>query len=664
MTLLIDNKPAVIKEGTSFEYRSDNRLFQDRDDYTLNIELPLHCPQNDAIFGNISRKDANINDIYFDAEIICHNFRKSGAVVITSITDDMVKVQFLEKRSFQNFYPDFDQQYIDELELGYMPNWRPQNIAELQDSSTINNGRTRPGHEDPDDIGEPPLYVTPADAWSDGDIIALPWVNNTTGNMQNRADWTGNGYRWHVKQDNDEDAEVVKGLSCQPRLHMLVQLVCDALDYAFVADLWKQSPWYHLYCFNTLPFAWGIGKWQQTLPHWTVNEFFEHLERLMLCEFDIDHKNKTITFAWSYQLTQQAGTVALEDIVDEFDATVTREDESRYRPARNRGFVTQDHEMWNFYSCYWAFRNKCFAIYRYKDFAELVDAVHNDTVYGSGGSVRNRGAFSAQAVLYAGDIDTYFMLYGVARVKNGLQTMGQETYETAYRLIMLNNFGDRIADTENWQDIEDEIGAVPVWIDDTMYAGADNYMGEVVFLDVADTDNESAGGESYSYYRSPSSTQVPLSTLLQSSLVENIRRGYPENSQRTFDCLNVGFWFGDCTPFAPQLPHPFLDRYDTKVSWQLTNNHLKHNWTLMDSGHDATLRINNDKYGNGAVIAQALHIDGNRKYEFSFLSDTMPDVRAVFFIRGKKYLCAQIKADIDHNGMSQLKKGTFYRILE
>ena len=124
MILLIDNQPAVIKDGSSFEYHSDNRLFMDRDDYSLSIELPLGCPENDAIFGQVNRKDVDINNIYFAAEIICDNFQKRGAVVITAITDDVVKVQFLEKRSYQNFYPDFDNRYIDELDLGTMPYWK------------------------------------------------------------------------------------------------------------------------------------------------------------------------------------------------------------------------------------------------------------------------------------------------------------------------------------------------------------------------------------------------------------------------------------------------------------------------------------------------------------------------------------------------------------
>ena len=101
-----------------------------------------------------------------------------------------------------------------------------------------------------------------------------------------------------------------------------------------------------------------------------------------------------------------------------------------------------------------------------------------------------------------------------------------------------------------------------------------------------------------------------------------------------------------------------------KVTWQVTNQHVVHTWSRIDSGHEVSLRLNNDSYGQGQLLAAAIEIDSHRKYEFSFLSDTMPDVRAVFIIRGKKYLCAQIKTDINQNGMSQLKKGTFYRISE
>lgn len=660
MTLLIDHKPAAVRQDTSFEYHSDNRLFNDRDDYSLNIELPLDCPENDAIFGNIHRKDVNIETIFFDAELMAGNFHRSGAVVVTAVTDTMVKVQFLDKRSYQNFYPDFDEKFIDELELGPMPYWKPDNHADA--SGGMANNRPRPGFIDGDEADV--LYKSPEQAWGNGDVIALPWVNNTSGNIQNRADYINGEYKWHVAEDDDNDTELVKGLSVQPRLYYLVQLICDALGYVLIADAWRQSDYYHLYSFNCLPYAWGRGSWAATLPHWSINEFFEQLERLMLCEFDIDHKTRIITFSWSNENVARAGTVELTDIVDEFTATVTRDDDSQYKGIRNIGYADAGHAMWNFYSAYWFFREHLADAYHYDTFQRLVAALQGDTSGGNGGSARNsRGAFAAQTLYYAADIDTYFVLYGLVRVRTGgYDAIHGDLYETVYRLMPFNNFGDRISDAEH-DDDKEEIGIVPVWVDNTMVDESSPTLGDTVFFETGSTDNTASSGEQYSYIRRPNATEMPYSTLLQSSLIERIKAG-SKDSRDSINHLQVGFWYGNYQQFAPYLPHPFTDNFDTAVAWMLVDQHIEHSWTLLDSGHQASLRLNNDRYGQGKLLAEAIAIDPLHKYEFSFLSDNLPDVRSVFIIRGKKYLCAQIKTDINQNGMSQLKKGTFYRILE
>ena len=89
---------------------SENRIFTDADDYSMEIERPLaDCPQNLDIFGMITRKDVDTGDIFFDAALQDTNFFKRGAVVITGITHEAVKVHFLEKRSYQNFFPRFDE---------------------------------------------------------------------------------------------------------------------------------------------------------------------------------------------------------------------------------------------------------------------------------------------------------------------------------------------------------------------------------------------------------------------------------------------------------------------------------------------------------------------------------------------------------------------------
>lgn len=68
MILTINGQQAALKKGSSIEYVSENRIFTDADDYSMEIELPLaDCPQNLDIFGMITRKDVDTGDIFFDA---------------------------------------------------------------------------------------------------------------------------------------------------------------------------------------------------------------------------------------------------------------------------------------------------------------------------------------------------------------------------------------------------------------------------------------------------------------------------------------------------------------------------------------------------------------------------------------------------------------------
>ena len=90
ISLTIDGAQVALKKGSSIEYVSENRIFTDADDYSLEIELPvgyfsharqcpsklaLHslnrksaeCPQNIAVFGHLTRKDIDTDKIFFDA---------------------------------------------------------------------------------------------------------------------------------------------------------------------------------------------------------------------------------------------------------------------------------------------------------------------------------------------------------------------------------------------------------------------------------------------------------------------------------------------------------------------------------------------------------------------------------------------------------------------
>ena len=60
----------------------------------------------------------------------------------------------------------------------------------------------------------------------------------------------------------------------------------------------------------------------------------------------------------------------------------------------------------------------------------------------------------------------------------------------------------------------------------------------------------------------------------------------------------------------------------------------------------------------------ALPIEPTKKTTFKFLANKVPDVRAPFIIRGKRYVCEKLTATFTENGMSQLIKGVFYPVPE
>ena len=638
MRFLIDNKPAVIAKDTKIDYVSSNLLFADREDFSLAFDLPLRgCKENREIFADVYRKDIDIDTLYYDAEIYAGKFHVSGAITIVEVNDVNIKVQFLSGRSFKNFYVDWDNLFINELNLG---------------SYTYATNRT------------------PASMWGANDVVALPWVNNTSGNLQNRADNVNGVWQWHTTQDDDDDTEVVSGLSCQLRLYTLVQKICDALQYDFIGDAWaNDAEYYKLYMLNTLPAAWGDAGWATVLPHWSINEFFSELEKLLLGEFDINHKEKTVTFSFSMANEQNAGYVALDNVVDEFSVSVDKDDQSDYGGTANTGYATCSHELWNFYSCYWYFKKH--PNERVKTYSTLAALVNHLETSGPdfGRSVNNA---NDTRLLYCEDVHTYFVLVERIRKPTDART-SLVIYGSGYELRPVNRFGDWITDPDNYN-TKEEIRCVPAWLDlaiDIDDNDNDIMRGRVLFLDCGSTDNVSTSG--LAHHGTPASVadaQEWQKEINQANLftTQCLINGEAADKSGRFDKIYVGFWYGEPGVFGDKLPAPWVDQFEIESEWNyidLGNSRHKivGDYTVVNSGHDGTLRINNAYYRFAPTRDGMTKIDQYKKYEFSFLAEDMPNVRAHFLIRGKWYLCSELHAEVGAHGLSKVMKGTFWRII-
>ncbi len=592
MRIILDNKEAALKEGTSFDYVAENRSFTGADGYSLAITFPLKgCPQNMDIFGHIARADVDKSKVVYDCEIHDVNFSLYGTMTIVEVTDTEVKAQFLEGRSVQNYDNTFDDIYINALDLGSYP------------SST--------------------LPADPRTAWQGRDAgviaVALPWVNNTSGNIQNEVVYNNSAYSY---------ADDCKGLSYQPYLLDITYRICEAVGYECDLSAWENSEHlpYLLIC-NALPFAWDMPGFARALPQWTVTEFFEKLEQFLCGEFDIDHKAKRIVFSFTAELLAKCEGVSIEKVVDEYTTEISTEDESNYIEMANVSYKECSHKLWGYYSCRWFIEDWRSNALEYDTLTELINTYKK---YRRTQNYPRRNS-TANKLFYARDVDTFFVLrsIGTELVETDLQ--GYNVYNQKVVLQPVNVFGDRIEDEDSGNDIELEL--VPAWIDET-----EESKGNCLFLEPGsyseDTDTDTVD-ESDKDYRN---------RIIQPASASTIEAGEKDKKAEYYDCIYLAYWDGTSVNELGKLPCPVID----KVT-------MREDWTPVLS--DMSMRLED------RTATRTYTINPKQKFSFNFLADVIPDVRALFYIKGKRYICEKITATFTEKGMSRLLKGTFYQVV-
>lgn len=592
MVILVNGSPAVLKAGSSFEYIAENRLFSGADDYTLAITLPLKdCPQNIEIFGQISRMDVRAKKIRYDCELRCDGFSKAGVITITEISDSDLKAQFLAGRSAQNFDDTFDSVYINELNLGTPPYTDPSKI-------------------------------TPANAWNNDALkytaVALPWVNEESGNIQNLAEYEqSKGYYW---------SEKTKSLSWQPYLLYITKQICSAVGYSYDFSAWENSGNLRgiLIC-NCLPSAWNVPDYARALPHWTVDEYFEKLGLFLKGDFSIDHKLKKISFAFVDSQVSSKSVVHIENVVDEYSTKITdKKKSSEYLYNKNIAFKDSDHIRWPYMSCKWIVDNPPVEVKSYDTLSALL-AAHKGLNTSSGGN--HRGSDWGK-MFYAKDVDTYFIPYAVESKKEDVGN-GQTNTHVRYELIPLNSYGPKIVD-ESEEAESAEIEFVPAHIDFT-----ETKYGNVLFL------NPSSFSEDTTASSSGETTDIEES--IKTGLMNMIEAGNESETAEYYDSIYVG-WFTSLDSTGGHLPHPFVENISVRSDWEEYKK------------LDFNFRVNDGRYSS------LLDIDPTEMATFKFIADSIPDPLAVFNIHGRRYVCEKITATFTEDGMSRLMKGNFYPI--
>ena len=604
MTILIDDKEAILKKGSSFDYISENRLFTGSDSYTLTMTFPLaDCPQNRAIFGNIDRKDVAKDTTVYDCVLMHGSLYRSGVVTITEITDKEVKTQFLQGRSAQNFERTFDNTFINEFEWGQYPrglarNYTPASLWEIRDTN----------------------FIT---------YTALPWVNSYSGNIQNEArfDSDHGNYTWVYRNGNGQDK---MRLSFQPFLIYAVKQILMAMGYTYDFTDWEQSIHRYILICNALPGAWEVYSFARAMPHWSITELLSQIERLLNAEFDIDHKNKVVTFRYTSSIIHELYDEVIDTVIDEYKVDISTENNEKFLPARKRQFADSDHNAWKYYSSPWVLRALWDRVRTYatmNDFFATCQDLH--TIIMQNNSSHEQELINA--IHYVRSVDTYFAFRNTGVVTQGGAGQSSGTYSVysrSYAPVPINIFGDRSMTGDEDEKV-DELKMVPAWLDET-----DAEHGFMLFLQMNNYD-ETAEDNLVSDDASKLVNPLPLAMIAQ---------GEEQGVKEYYDKIYLAYWNGQLP--QNEVPMPWVDTIMVDADW-----HVKQ--------YPSSLRFD----GRDAIKYPAYNVDLKKKYTFSFLSDHVPNPRSIFHIGGFRYICEKITATFTENRMSRKMRAVCYRLI-
>ncbi|MDE6272915.1 MAG: hypothetical protein K2M31_07905 [Muribaculaceae bacterium] len=634
MKVLVKGREAAIKCGSSFEYIQENRLFDDAEGFSLDIDFPMAgCRQNIEIFGYLNRMDCTVQDIVFDAEIIAGNFHRKGVIAVTEHSETDLKGQFLEGRSARSFHERLDNIYINELSIG--------NADEFKD-------------KDPSIVWNPDKTSCKC--------VALPWFyeNGDSGVLQNCAVYKKPAYNddMSIKDfGRFEWSEKAGKRTFMPYLIYTLKQIFSAAGYdADLSDLESDPKYKYLLICHTLPESWKISEFGRYLPNWTIEELLENLELFLDGVFEVDGVNRQVVFKFNAQTMEDLQPIELSNIVDEFNSEVSAEYDDvkcEFVSVRNLSYPEIENESWKYLCCDWFIKDYKSKVIEFPSMQNLLSKLRDEKIKfdktGYAVSIPiSRDQFTT-SFYYVKDIDAYFIWRPMYQTKIG----GDGNSVNYYKLQPLNVCGSRIVSYVDDEDDTLSFGIRPADIEFT-----EKEFGEALSIDCGtlseydDQEDSESEGLVFDLVNPKDRNVQEVSTdeIPTPQIVKNLLKGKKEMPEY-FSNLNLAWWgpyYPDLTQESLLLPHPWIEDY--VIDNTNASRHI-----------DTPFRISNRKVKiNGIGVDYEVIVE--RKYTFKFLLDYMPDPMALFIIRGKKYICKQIKATFDEIGMSKLLEGEFYQI--
>lgn len=673
--IFLDGRPAVPASNSSIKLTSENSYFTKSASYTYEVQLPLDIPQNRAIFGDIDRLDTDKRERRFTCRLVVDNATLlTGSAHITSVTETAVKIQMLGAEASFNYGNKMDGLYVDELDLGnwYLRTWpdgsywnylkkeweyTPDRFSGLTGSSYPVRWRTF------DEKVTGHWFATPEAAgrqfynMNSGKYpwVAVPTENTNCDTLCNRtiflesernsalfAPVFGNGAEYYTGFFDDGER---RHLFCiQPYLWKMAELVAEAsgLSLAPEDNALHTDPFLkRVFIVNTNNFI----ECNKCLPHWTVNEWWTQIEQTFDLIMDVDYESMSMSLRSRRDAYGEATRICFVDkVVDDFNAEVG-DDSMADLSVSNVGFAEFDADPYDLLSEY--INLNASVDTEFPDYASLLE-------WGRAKGAQYLQSNAKHTLFRTGDGRTFIYMsecFGAGsapgfrevdqfRPRMADPAKGDVDIELKFVPARWNTREFLYFLMRKGHPSETESGSVSVPV--LSVPGSDQ-QAEATDTGEPSIDIEAVIKEEEEERSSPTESQDLVYIALAQSEPGRIHQNVRVDDGST--ALAEFMTYEPLTRQALTLP----------LSGEVDGALPAYRFSLSLVPVDGVVNLASATVGGGAVV------DTRMRHCIKFLyDDGMPDPRALFVIRNRRFVCEKIEADITPDGLSPLYTGYFF----
>lgn len=622
----IDQQRVYMKEGTSLKLTIENTFFQNAGSYTLEVAFPLDIEQNRKVFGAVNRVDVSKRYQTFEAMVIADSrLVFKGTAKVTGVNDREVKLQLLSGNSKVRFWSKASKMYIDEFHYEYtdtnhsMDGWATDEA--FWNTPLITAG-TFPGKKGVycyvpvlDENGSAPVDAYKG-LWNEQVLAINTW--------EQTALYHGEPFEsmpYYIQMRRDCISPNLMFVAKWIFQHMGYTIARNDVDNVFVNGI------YIACARRTTNFRRGDGgannsademSMAKALPHWTVEEFVKQLQNFLNVTVIFDDIKGTVDIIRS---AYTDGTV---------DITGSTEDEYEVE-------VIDDEDVES---------NLYDSNVKYKKGASEyhgIDMVEREVI-------RSFNEIECTAT----EAQSQWNTMSADDKKMAVWTTGQGQFcakvtvdgenETLER-IRFNHFGGIVRNTANDNDVELKISPVATTTEIDMpivdYDGSVN-----IYFDIS--------GPKWYCKQTVLCLQNQYEGANKPTVWDAINGTQQEESEKE-DIMQVFLMDDRAVPtgfyhltFQVPFTHWDYNRPSSSV--------VHENWSL-------ALANDNSSYSIGSLHHSARSQNRNAEQRFSFISDSIPSVYAVYMLRNKSYACKKLEVHFTAEGMDKLVTGYFEEIL-